>query len=47
MKRLYLKWGHVLAAIALIAAENAANVACSCNFFQEEIPEQIKKMRKF
>lgn len=47
LKKLYLKWGHVLAAVALIVAGNTVNVACSHHFYQEEIPDQMKKLRKF
>lgn len=47
MRKLYLKWGHVLAALVLMVASHTINITCSANFFQEEIPDQIKKMRKF
>lgn len=47
MKKLYSKCGHVLAAVAVLVASNTANVTCTGYYYQEEIPEKIKKMRKF
>lgn len=47
MKKSHLKWGHVLAAVAVKVAGNTANVTCTGWYYQAEIPEKIKKMRKF
>lgn len=44
MKKIFLK---ALATGALGMAFFAANVACSGGHYQEELPETVKKFRKF
>jgi len=47
MKQVYLKFGHVIAAFALLAVSNIVNTTCNFIYHQKEIPEKAKKLRKF
>lgn len=47
MKRFLLKHGHLLALFALSVTTYAANRSCALFFFQSELPDEAKKLRKF
>lgn len=47
MKRFYLKYGHLIATLALFAAVRMVNVACGHVYYQPEMPDAAKKLRKF
>ncbi len=47
MKKFVSKWGHVLAAFALVVTALTSNVACGWVYHQPKMPEAAKKLRKF
>lgn len=47
MTKFIEKYRAVIAALALLLATFAANSTCTYTLYQEEIPEQAKKLRKF
>lgn len=42
-----MKFGGVFAALAVVIATNSANSACFWIAHQPELPEDVKKLRKF
>ncbi|MCM1228149.1 MAG: cyclic lactone autoinducer peptide [Clostridium sp.] len=47
MTRFIEKYRAVIAALALVLATFAVNSTCAYTLYQEEIPDQAKKLRKF
>lgn len=47
MKKLCGKYAHVLAAFALLVTTVISNSTCWCIVYQEPLPENAKKLRKF
>ncbi|MCC8024644.1 MAG: cyclic lactone autoinducer peptide [Clostridium sp.] len=47
MKKLFLKWGHVIASMAFFAAVYSANITCAHSYYQPQLPDSAKKLRKF
>ena len=47
MKRLCVKYAHVLAALALLVTTVISNTTCCFIMHQEPLPENAKKLRKF
>lgn len=46
MKKLSLKFGNVVAALAFVFATMSVNAACRYFMYQEPIPESVKKLKK-
>ena len=47
MYRILSKYGSIIAAAALFITTLAMNSTCAFTLYQEEIPEEAKKLRKF
>lgn len=47
MKKLLMKYGHILSAFALIVTTYVANRNCVLIFHQAKLPDAAKKLRKF
>lgn len=47
MKKLILKYSHLISGFALIMATMAANRACASIMHEPEQPILVKKLRKF
>ena len=47
MKKLFMKYSGMLAALALVFTTLTANTACTWMSYQEKLPETAKKLRKF
>ena len=47
LKKLLLRCTRFLAAFAMVAAVSAANRACGWFTYQPELPESVRKLRKF
>lgn len=47
MKAFVQKYGHMLAALALVITTITANSTCTWLTYQPEMPENAKKLRKF
>lgn len=43
LKSFSLKFGYIFAAAVLLIGQISANLACSGPFYQEKVPEQLKK----
>lgn len=46
MKKVMMKFGNVLAALALVTASMNVNATCGHLLYQEAIPESAKKLSK-
>lgn len=46
MNKLYLKFGNVIATLALVFATISVNSACRHHMYQDPIPESVKKLKK-
>lgn len=46
MKKLYLKFGNVIAALALVFATVGVNTTCRHFLYQEKVPECAKSLMK-
>lgn len=46
MNKLYLKFGHVIAAIALFFATVSVDSTCRWVMYQDTIPESVMRLRK-
>lgn len=46
MKKLMLKLGNVVAALAIVAATMNVNATCCHHVYQESVPECAKKLSK-
>ena len=46
MKKLMVKFGNAVAAIALVAATMNVNATCSYYVYQDTVPECAKKLSK-
>lgn len=46
MNKLYLKFGNVIAVLALVFATISVNSTCRMYMYQDEIPESVKKLNK-
>lgn len=47
MRNFFVKYGHVVAAIALMFTGIAANRCCFFSCHQPELPAEAKNLRKF
>lgn len=47
MKRISIKFGEILAALALVVTAIVANSSCICIEHQEPLPDKAKSLRKF
>lgn len=47
MKKLFLKYAGMMAALALVITTISANTTCIMTVYQEKLPESAKKLRKF
>ncbi|MCL2564257.1 MAG: cyclic lactone autoinducer peptide [Defluviitaleaceae bacterium] len=47
MDKLYLKFGSMVASLALVFSFVGANAACFGALHQPELPENVKKLRRF
>lgn len=47
MTRFIEKYRAAIAAVALMLATLAVNSTCAYTLYQDEIPEDVKKLRKF
>lgn len=47
MKKLFQKWGGLLASLAMVVTTINANTTCVCIMHQEPFPKEAKKLRKF
>mgnify|MGYP003196300362 FL=1 len=47
MKKIILKYGCMLAALAMVFTTLTVNSTCTWMTYQEELPETAKKLRKF
>ena len=47
MKKIILKYGGMLAALAMVFTTLTVNSTCTWMTYQEELPETAKKLRKF
>ncbi len=47
MKKFLTKYGHIVAAFAIMIASVTANSTCVYIMYQEKMPEAVKKLRKF
>lgn len=47
MKKFFEKYGSMIAALALAVTTISANSACTWITYQPELPEVVKKLRKF
>ncbi|MEG2757972.1 MAG: cyclic lactone autoinducer peptide [Anaerovoracaceae bacterium] len=46
MNKLFLKFGNVIATLALVAATMNVNATCGHYIYQESVPESAKKLCK-
>lgn len=46
MKKMIVKFGNMVAALALVAASMNVNATCGWHIYQEEVPESAKKLGK-
>lgn len=46
MSKVYLKFGHIIAAIALVFATVSVNSTCRHLMYQDSIPESVKQLNK-
>lgn len=47
IKKVLLKYGHVIASFALFIMTIGVNVTCCAEIYQPKLPESAKKLRKF
>lgn len=47
MKKFFIKYGHIFAAMALVFTTLVANSTCAFLIHQEKLPEGAKTLRKF
>lgn len=47
MKKIILKYGDMLAALAMVFTTLTVNSTCTWMTYQEELPDTAKKLRKF
>ena len=47
MKKFIFKYGHFLSAFALFVATTSANRNCYIIFHQPQLPDSVKKLKKF
>ncbi len=47
MKNFFKKYGNILAALAMVITTVAANSTCVYYMYQDELPTEAKKLRKF
>jgi len=47
MKKFIQKYGHYLAALALIVSTSSINSVCPFVYHQPVVPDAVKKLRKF
>ncbi|MDR0923418.1 MAG: cyclic lactone autoinducer peptide [Hungatella sp.] len=47
MKKILCKYGHIIAALALVTASLTTNMACGSIYYQPKAPESAKKLKKF
>jgi len=47
MKKLTRKFGSILAALAIMMTTASVNAACTFIMYQDALPEEAKKLRKF
>ena len=47
MKKIILKFGGMLAALAMVFTTLTVNSTCTWMTYQEELPDTAKKLRKF
>ena len=47
MKKIILKYGGMLAALAMVFTTLTVNSTCTWMTYQEELPDTAKKLRKF
>lgn len=46
MKKVMMKFGNMVAALALVAASMNVNATCGWHIYQEKVPESAKKLSK-
>lgn len=46
MKKLMMKFGSMIAALALVAASLNVNATCSYHVYQDKVPESARKLSK-
>jgi cyclic lactone autoinducer peptide len=46
MKKIMIKFGNIIAALALVAATLNVNSTCCHHVYQEPVPESAKKLSK-
>ena len=47
MKKFFEKYGSIVAALALVVTTLTANSTCVCYMYQDELPENARKLRRF
>lgn len=47
MRRITRRFGSFLAALAIMMTTLVVNSTCTILFYQDELPEEAKKLRKF
>lgn len=47
MKKIYNKLSHILFSIAILAATLSVNVTCCRRYHQEELSDQLSRLRKY
>lgn len=47
MKKIIMKYGSMLAALAMVFTTLTVNATCTWMTYQEELPETAKELRKF
>lgn len=47
MKKIVIKYGHILSAFALVITTMASSRTCASILHEPKLPESAKKLRKF
>ncbi len=47
MKNFIVKYGHILAAFAVVITTFASNRTCNYILYERKLPESAKRLRKF
>ncbi len=47
MKTFFAKYSGMLAALALVITTMTVNSTCTCYIYQDELPKEAYKLRKF
>lgn len=47
MKKIFCKYGNIIAALALGTATLTTNVTCGHIYYQPKAPKSVKKLKKF